>query len=287
MVCRIFMIFAVLPLVLPLLFVGPALNGQDTTGKEKKLGAATKRSEGTIHTEAPALEASRASAAPKSDAADSCPLMYSEREAVSAAKSWGIRSPDRQRLAWSAAVLQKDPELVRGQVFLRNERTGQRETIFVTRTKGGKITTTSPDYPDPNYNLFCVIDWSPDSNYLLVREVLGYMSSDVWLDSYWLHNRARSRRELIDLKPVKQAIERHWKKRGLDFRDVNYQSLAIGWERGKANRIVLMVFTFHQEPTLFLGIWSVTSTGRQPNLLAEKEDGVIVDTYGQIIAPPE
>ena len=142
------------------------------------------------------------------------------------------------------AVLQKDPELVRGQVFLRNERTGQRETIFETRTKAGKIISTDPHFTDPTYNIFCVVDWSPDGNYLLVQEVLGHVYSDVWGDSYWVYNRMRRQRDLIALKPLKQAIENYWQKRALDFREIRYQALAVGWEGRKSNRVVFMAFTF-------------------------------------------
>jgi hypothetical protein len=38
---------------------------------------------------------------------------------------------------------------------------------------------------------------------------------------------------------------------------------------------------------LFLGIWSIGSTGREPKLLAEKEDGLVVGRFGQIVDPPE
>lgn len=110
--------------------------------EESKLLDTAKRPAGKIHTEVQGLEPSSAA---KSDAADARPVMYSESGAVSSAKSWGIRSPDRQRLAWSTAVLQKTPELIRGQVFLRNERPGQRELIYETQTTGGKITSTNPD----------------------------------------------------------------------------------------------------------------------------------------------
>jgi hypothetical protein len=185
------------------------------------------------------------------------------------------------------AVLQKNPELVRGQVFLRNEQTGQRETIFETRTKAGRIISTDRHFNDPTYNVFCVVDWSPDGNDLLVQEVLGTLYSDVWNDSYWIYNRMRRQRGLIDLKPLKQAIEKYWRKNALDFHDVRYQTLAVGWEGGKSNRVVFMAFTYHQEASLFLGIWSVGSTGKEPKLLAEKEDGLIVGPFGQIVDPPE
>lgn len=259
--CLIFMIF-----ILFALFIGGTLKAQET-------GEETKR-----------RDTSKTSMA-QSDAAQACPGIISKSGSLSSAKSQGVRSPDRQVLAWSAAILQKDPELVRGQVFLRNERTGKRETIYETPTKVGKIISTNPRFTDPNYNIFCVVDWSPDSNYLLVQEALGYLSSDTWDDSYWIYNRMRRQRELIDLKPVKQAIERYWGKRAFDFREIRYQALAVGWERGRANRVVFMAFTFHQEPTYFLGIWSVAPTGKEPKLLAEKEDGVIVRQFGQIVDP--
>jgi len=97
----------------------------------------------------------------------------------------------------------------------------------------------------------------------------------------------RGQRELIDLKPLKQAIEKYWQKNALDFRYVRYQTLAVGWEGGKSNRVVFMSFTYHQEASLFLGIWSVGSAGKEPKLLAEKEDGLIVRPFGQIVDPPE
>lgn len=280
--CRIFMILVLSALS----FSGDTLNAQEATREEPKRTDTAKEAQGTIHRESQRPQASKSSAA-RSDAAQACPTIFSEGGAVSPAKSWGVRSPDRQLLAWSVAVLQRDPELVRGQVFLRNEQTGQRETIFGTRTKAGKIISTDPHFTDPTYNIFCLVDWSPDSNYLLVQEILGYMSSDVWNDSYWIYNRLRRQRELIDLKPLKQAIEKYWQKNALDFREITYQTLAVGCEGGKSNRVVFMAFTYHQEPALFLGIWSVAPTGREPKLLAEKEDGLIVGRFGQIVEPPE
>jgi hypothetical protein len=279
---RIFMICVLSALS----FGGGTLNAQEATREETKRTDTAKEAQGTIHRESQRLQASKSSAA-RSDDDQACPRVFSESGTVSSAKSWGIRSPDRQVLAWSVAVLQKDPELARGQVFLRNERTGQRETIFETRTKAGKIISTDPHFTDATYNIFCVVDWSPDGNDLLVQEVLGTLYSDVRSDSYWVYNRMRRQRDLIALKPLKQAIENYWQKKALDFREIRYQALAVGWEMRKSNRVVFMAFTYHQEPALFLGIWSVAPTGREPKLLAEKEDGLIVGRFGQIVAAPE
>jgi hypothetical protein len=50
---------------------------------------------------------------------------------------------------------------------------------------------------------------------------------------------------------------------------------------------VFTAFTFNQEPAFFLGIWSVALRGRDPKPLAEKEDGLIVGRFGQIVDAPE
>lgn len=217
---------------------------------------------------------------------EACPKIFSGGETISPAKGSVHRSPNKQVLAWSVAVLEKDPELVRGLVFLQNERTHRHEIIFETRIKGGKVLISHPDYSDANYNVFCIVDWSSDSNHLLLQEVLGRLYSDVWGDYYWIYDRLNRQRTLIDLKPLQQAIEGYWQKKGLDFRDISYQAVAVGWGGEKSKRVVFEAFTFHQESTLFLGIWSVAPTGREPKLLAEKEDGFIVKQLGEVIDPP-
>lgn len=220
------------------------------------------------------------------NAVGACPKIFSGRETMSPAKGTAFRSPDKQFLAWSVAVLEKDPELVRGQVFLRNETTDRQEIIFETQIKAGKVLSSHPDYRDANDNVFCIVDWSSDSTHLLLQEVLGHLYSDVWNDYYWIYDRVRRQRTLIDLKPLTQAIERHWQKKGLDFRDISYQAVAVGWEGEKSNRVVFYAFTFHQDPGLFLGIWSVGPTGREPKLLAEKKDEFTVKGFGEVVDPP-
>ena len=126
-------------------FIGGTLNAQEATREETKRSDAAEKAQGTIHREIHRLQSSKSSAA-RSDADQACPRIFSESETVSPAKSSGTRSPTKQVLAWSVAILQKNPELVRGQVFLRNEQPGQRETIFETRTKAGKIISTDPHF---------------------------------------------------------------------------------------------------------------------------------------------
>jgi len=217
---------------------------------------------------------------------EACPKIFSGRETISPAKGSAFRSPNKQVLAWSVAVLEKDPELARGEVFLRNEPTDRQEIIFETQIKAGKVLSSHPDYSDANYNVFCIVDWSSDSTRLLLQEILGYLYSDVWNDYYWIYDRVRRQRILMDLKPLKRAIERYWQKKGLDFGNISYQVVAAGWEGEKSNRVVVDAFTFHQDPGLFLGIWSVGPTGREPKLLAEKEGGFAVRRFGHVVDPP-
>lgn len=219
-------------------------------------------------------------------AAEACPKIFSGRETISPAKGSAFRSPDKQFLAWSVAVLEKDPELVSGLIFLRNERTDRYEIIFETQIKAGKILSSHPDNRQADYNIFCIVDWSSDSTHLLLQEVLGRLYSDVWVDYYWIYNRIRRQRVLIDLKPLKQEIEKYWQEKGLDFRDISYQAVAVGWEGERSNRVVFEAFTFHQEANRFLGIWSVAPAGREPKLLAEKKGGFAVRWFGESVDRP-
>jgi len=220
-------------------------------------------------------------------AVGACPKIFSESGTKSPAKGSGIRSPNKQVLAWSVAVLEKNPEVIRGQLILRNERTARQEIVFNTKIRAGKVLSSPPAFSDANYNIFCIVDWSPDSNYLLLQEILGHLYSDVWNDYYWIYDRLRRQSMVIDLKSLKQAIERYWQKKGLDFRDISYQAVAIGWRGDKFNSVVFEAFTFHHEPLIFLGTWSVAPTGQKPRLLAEKEEEIVVKHFGQVVNRPE
>ena len=90
--------------------------------------------------------------------AEACPKIFSGRKTISPAKGSAFRSPNKQFLAWSVAVLEKEPELVRGQAFLRNEPADRQEIIFETQIKAGKVLSSHPDYTDANYNVFCIVD---------------------------------------------------------------------------------------------------------------------------------
>ncbi len=215
-----------------------------------------------------------------------CPEVFSESQVISPAKSSAILSPNKQFLAWSVAILEKERELVRGQLFLRSERTGHREIIFETQIKEGKILSIHPDSGTDNYNKFCIIDWSPDSNYLLLHEMLGILYSDTWDDHYWIYDQRRRQRRLIDPEPLEQALKEYLQKKGLDLREVEYQAVAVGWAGKKSNRVLFEAFGVYRDDGLFLGVWSVAPTGRDPRLLTDKKKGFIVRGFGKVIDAP-
>jgi hypothetical protein len=101
------------------------LNAQEAKGEE------TKRRE-EIHRPQPAK-----SSAAQSDVDQEFPR-------ISPAKSWGMRCLTEKSLLGLLVSCKKIPSSFADRFFLRNEKTGQRETIFETRTRAGKIISTHP-----------------------------------------------------------------------------------------------------------------------------------------------
>ncbi len=197
-----------------------------------------------------------------------CPESFKDLGRTSPTKSPLLRSPDGRSVAWSLAVLQKDPEMVRGQLAIQDTQSSHIQIAFQTEKKVADA-----------YDAFCAIDWSADSRFLLVQQITGQMNSDVSFDALWIYDRERGRRMSVDLGHVRRTALAYWRKKGVKLEHVDWYLDAKGWEGVAARRIVLHMYG-HES---FFGAWSVSMTGREPRLLAEREAGFRVNRFGEII----
>ena len=102
-------------------FSGDILNAQEATREEtneqillrKRKEQSIEKVRGSKHLNPPQPGAMLISA---------CPRIFSESGTVSPAKSSGIRSPNRQVLAWSVAILQKIPNSYADRCFYGTNR---------------------------------------------------------------------------------------------------------------------------------------------------------------------
>lgn len=71
-----------------------------------------------------------------------------------------------------------------GRLFVREERVQRQDTILETRaTPAGRVLGPGGEPLAANYDVFCIVDWSPDSRYLLVAEVISPWAPTSWASS--------------------------------------------------------------------------------------------------------
>jgi len=196
-----------------------------------------------------------------------------------------LRSPDNGAVAWSEAVSRDKPRVSLGKLFVRDEKTKREKMVFETRsTADGKIIWRG-QFLDDNHHLFCVLDWSWDSRYLLIRESVGIADSDVGGDSYWIYDRDDGATRLIELSPLRQAVKDYLAKKDLLGR-IGYEIVLRGWERENSHRLVFEAHSYFDVSADFVAFWSVAPTGKDPKLLAEKEGEIVIKRFGQIVEAP-
>ena len=197
-----------------------------------------------------------------------CPESFKNLGRTSSAKSPLLRSPDGRSVAWSLAVLQKDPEMSRGQLAIQDTQSGHIEIAFQTEKRVAGA-----------YDAFCAIDWSADGRFLLVQQIIGPMNSDASFDALWIYDRERDGRMSVDLSHLRRTALAYWRKRGVKLEHEDWHLDAKGWEGAGSKRIVLHMYGRES----FFGAWSVSMTGREPRLLAGAKDGFSIKRFGEII----
>jgi hypothetical protein len=216
-------------------------------------------------------------AAATADAA--CPESFRRLELKSPATSPRLTNPDRTAIAWSTASVDTAQNVVTSRLIVRE---GDHErTVFESRTsKRNRVRGPDGRELDANYEVFCAVDWSRDGRYLLVHEVVGAWPSNAIDDVYWTWDRARNRRQILDVSGLLHDLALHWKIRGAPLNEGEYAVELLGWLGADPNRVVFAASTIFTEHTRFLGTWSVGLRGESPTLLDYARKPELVRRWG-------
>ena len=196
-----------------------------------------------------------------------------------------LRSPDKGAVAWSEAVSREKPRVDLGKLFVRDEKTKREKIVFEAEgTADGKIIRRGQLLED-NHHVFCVLDWSWDSRYLLIRESVGIADSDVGGDSYWIYDREDGIPRVVELSHLHRAVENYLARKGL-FGQVGYEIAIRGWEGTNSHRVVFEAHPYFDVSTNFVAFWSLAPSGEDPKFLSEKEGEVLPKRFGEIVEAP-
>lgn len=212
-------------------------------------------------------------------AASNCPPSFQDLAGKPPQAGAPLRAPNRQIRVWAVAAYEAAPHLVRSWLVLRDEPTSRELIALPPGTWNGQ-----PRRQPGSFSVLCPVDWSSDSRLLLVEELVGVMNSE-FSPVTWTYDTGQRRWTLIDSSELRRALEAYWKARGTDLHGIGWELDVLGWAGGDAGRVVFKAYTPHDTPGSFLGLWSVTRTGRSPRLVSRDESGFTVRRFGVTVEP--
>lgn len=127
-----------------------------------------------------------------------------------------------------------------------------------------------------------VVDWSEDSNKILLKEKIAQEKSGLWQTNIWVYD--VTTKEAIKLDAIRQAIEYYWNKdRIVDLYYYHFDIYPLGWDAQRPDKILLYAFGYSKKSgnsPKFLGTWSIDSKNEKSQLISILKTGFIVQANG-------
>lgn len=127
-----------------------------------------------------------------------------------------------------------------------------------------------------------VIDWSEDSNKILIKEKIAQEKNGLWQTNIWVYD--LTTKEAKKLDEVRQAIEYYWNKdRIVDLHYYRFDLYPLGWDAQRPDKILLYVYGYNRQAAQtpkFLGTWEIDYKGEKSQLISVQKTGYIVQANG-------
>ena len=127
-----------------------------------------------------------------------------------------------------------------------------------------------------------IVDWSEDSNKILIKEKIAQEKDGLWQTNIWVYD--HSAKEVKKLDEVRQAVEYYWNKdRIVDLHYYRFDLYPLGWDAQRPDKILLYVYGYNKQSgqsPKFLGTWSIDSKGEKSQLISVQKTGYIIQANG-------
>ncbi len=138
---------------------------------------------------------------------------------------------------------------------------------------------------DTNYGVqrtLTVVDWSEDSQKVLIKEKIAQENSGLWQTNIWVYD--FSTKKALKLDAIRQAVEYYWNKdRIVDLHYYRFDIYPLGWDAQRPDKILAYVYGYNRQAAAspkFLGTWSIDYQGEQTQLLSLLKTGFIIQANG-------
>lgn len=134
-------------------------------------------------------------------------------------------------------------------------------------------------------NLFrslTVVDWSYDSNKVLLKEKVGVMDQGIIKSNIWVYTLDQDNSYRIDA--IRKAIISYWlREKKLDLNRKTWDIEIKGWEKGSNEIIIVNAYIYKSRVEKeFLGCWSINTTSQIARLISLDDQAYPVGKYGLI-----
>ena len=127
-----------------------------------------------------------------------------------------------------------------------------------------------------------VVDWSDDSQKILIKEKIAQEGDGIWQTNIWVYD--LSTKEATKLDAIRQAVEYYWNKdRIIDLHYYRFDIYPLGWDSQRPDKILAYVYGYNKQSgqtPKFLGTWGIDSKGEQTQLLSVLQTGFIIQANG-------
>lgn len=120
------------------------------------------------------------------------------------------------------------------------------------------------------FRTYTIVDWSKDSQSLLIKEQIGENQRNLWQTNIWVYDfDFQEARKIIEIRKI---ITSYWRNsRTFDLNSITWDINPLGWDSNHPDRIVLKAFGIGKNDKKFLGLWSIDYRGQDAHLLSLKD----------------
>jgi len=133
-----------------------------------------------------------------------------------------------------------------------------------------------------SFRTLTIVDWSYDSNRLLIKEKEGEHCKGIKATNLWIYDFTTGRSKRLDA--IRKSIVYYWKKKNnIYLNNYSWDIVPLGWDIADPDRIVVNAYGYNVKDKQFLGCWSIDINGQRSLLLSLTNKSWPVAKFGLVL----